>query len=113
MTERQLQEHVVHAAMKLGWSCYHPWISILSEPGYPDLTLVKEHADGTARLIYAELKAQRGAVTDAQLRWLRAFAAVPGVEVYVFRPEDWESGEIVAVLAGQVGAGRIVIGATG
>ena len=49
------------------------------------------------RLIVAEAKAGRASTTPEQRAWLAAFDAVPGVEAYVWRPEQWD--EIVATLA--------------
>lgn len=93
MTEAQLQNCVRDCATLFGWKFYHPWISVKSAAGYPDCTLVRGD-----RLIYAELKGERGKVTAAQRAWLAALGGVPGVEVYVWRPESWLSGEIEATL---------------
>jgi hypothetical protein len=59
--------------------------------GFPDLLMVRG-----GRVIAAELKAERGRVSDEQLAWLDALAAA-GVEVAVWRPRDW--GRVVATLA--------------
>jgi len=53
--------------------------------GFPDLVLVKP-----PRLIIAELKSDTGKVSPDQELWLKAFAALPYVETWVWRPRDWD-----------------------
>lgn len=96
MPERQLQELVRRTALVLGWRFFHPWTSIKSAPGYPDCTLVRGE-----RLIFAELKTERGKLTPAQVDWLAALGRVPGVEVYIFRPAQWYDGTIETILRGE------------
>ena len=93
ITEKEFMADLKKFAVMLGWKWYHPYLSIHSERGFPDVTLVKP-----PRLIYAELKSEKGKVTDNQQEWLDILSAIPGVEVYLWRPtdEDWE--EIVRVL---------------
>lgn len=106
---------------------YHPRYSLGSEPGWPDLTLIRR-AD--RRLVFAELKAERGVLSARQaevldlLRCLevdvdhlsRRFAGairiaagldvnvhglaqlLPRIEVVVWRPSDLASGRIAEVL---------------
>jgi hypothetical protein len=93
MTEAQLQNCVRDCALLFGWKFYHPWISVRSAGGYPDCTLVRGE-----RLIFAELKSDRGKLSEAQRDWLDALGAVPGVETFVFYPSDWLSGRIEEVL---------------
>jgi hypothetical protein len=95
MPEYRLQEHVLAAARKLGFHCYHTYYAVRSQPGYPDITLVKN-----GRLIFVELKRDGKKPRHDQQVWLDALAEVPGCEVYVWRGRDWESGEIVHVLTG-------------
>lgn len=61
--------------------------------GFPDLVLARR-----GRLIFAELKSTKGRVSTAQCEWLRVLRTVPCVGVHVWRPEDWTSGAIEAVL---------------
>jgi hypothetical protein len=93
MTEAQLQAAVMNLARLLGWKSCHVWISIRSNPGFPDCCFVRGE-----RLIFAELKSERGKVSEAQRDWLDALGAVPGVETFVFYPSDWLSGRIEEVL---------------
>ena len=93
ITERQLQGAIIQCAETFGWLVYHPWTSIHSAGGYPDLTLTRG-----GRLILAELKSRRGALSPDQVIWLGALRQVRGVEVYEWRPDHWLSGEIEGVL---------------
>ena len=93
MTEKQMQDAIVAAATTLGWRTYHPYDSRRSAPGFPDLCMVREQ-----RLVFAELKSTRGKITMPQALWLDALKEA-GVECYVWRPAEWESGEIVDLLA--------------
>jgi hypothetical protein len=52
--------------------------------GFPDLVLVRE------RVIFAELKADSGKLSDDQQRWLDWLHAA-GAEVHVWRPRDLEA----------------------
>jgi hypothetical protein len=91
VSERAFQQQVVELARLLGWTAYHPWVSLHSAAGFPDLVLVRP-----PRLVFAELKSERGRVTAAQQRWLDLLGQVPGVEARLWRPGDWD--EIVATL---------------
>lgn len=81
MSEKQWQAQVIDAARLLGWHAYHTHDSRRSEPGWPDLALVRD------RLVMAELKTDTGRVSAAQQRWLDMLEAA-GVEVHVWRPRD-------------------------
>lgn len=81
MTEREWQSQVVQAARLMGWTAYHTHDSRRSEPGWPDLALVRD------RLVMAELKTDTGRLSAAQERWLSLLTAA-GVEAHVWRPRD-------------------------
>lgn len=85
ITEREFQRQVTDLAAIFGWSCYHPQLSKWSERGWPDLALVRP-----PRLVFAELKRENGRTTVHQDRWLGLLRAVPGVEVFLWRPSDFE-----------------------
>jgi hypothetical protein len=69
-------------APMLGWRlCYHTLRSKGSQSGFPDRVLVRE------RVIFVELKREKGKPTDSQIEWLDALAAA-GAEVYLWRPSD-------------------------
>ena len=81
MTERDLQDNVI-ALLKLhGYRVYHPWSSIHSEAGWPDLAAVKD-----GRLLFIECKTEKGRVTKAQRQWLTELDGVKVVDAFVLRP---------------------------
>lgn len=101
--ERHLQAAVERLAGLLGWTYMHcrpavdrsgRWSTPLSGmPGFPDLVLVRP-----PRLVFAELKAERGRLTAEQEHWLDVLRQA-GAEVYVWKPKNWVSGEIEGALA--------------
>lgn len=74
---------VVTAARYLGWRVYHTYDSRRSSSGFPDLVLVKD------RVLYREVKTDRGKVTPEQTAWIEALR-VAGVDAGVWRPADWD-----------------------
>jgi hypothetical protein len=82
-SERDFQRQVLDLAKILGWQAYHPMLSKWSERGWPDLALCRP-----PRLLFAELKTERGRTTAYQDRWLALLGACPGVEVFLWRPSD-------------------------
>lgn len=96
-SEAAWQSRVRYVARLYGWAVYHTHDSRRSDPGFPDLVIVRE------RVVVAELKTERGRVTPEQEAWLAAFRAA-GVEAYVWRPSDWE--DAVRVLAPRASGGR-------
>ena len=93
ITEKQFEAQVKDLAKRLGWKYYHTWRSIHSPAGFPDCVFARE------RVVYAELKTDKGQPTPDQYEWLCALAEA-GQEVYLWRPDDMEpnGGEILAVL---------------
>jgi hypothetical protein len=110
MSEAELQASVVDLAQRLGWRV--AWIPdhlyrgamtrmkenprrgyLWSPPGEPDLRMVRG-----ARVIFAELKKHGEKPRLPQQEWLDDLAAVPGVEVYLWKPEDWYDGSIEHIL---------------
>ena len=95
MSEAELQGWVKARALEFGWKYYHTRDSCGSDPGYPDVHVVK-----APRNIHAELKrqdAKTGKVTEAQQEWIDELRGCPGVEVYVWRPSDMD--KILAILS--------------
>lgn len=104
-SEHAWQMTIVETAIRLGWRVQFipDWMYrrairdaelnprrgyLWAKPGFPDLVLARG-----GRVIFAELKAQRGTVRPEQQEWLDTLRACPGVEVVVWRPSDWESVE--------------------
>ena len=86
-TERTFQAAVVELAKLCRWSVYHAFDSRRSSPGFPDLVLAK-----SGRVIFAELKSERGTLSKAQRSWLEATGGS------CWRPSDWP--HIEATLTG-------------
>ena len=96
MTEAELLKSVKELAQIFGWEFYHPYLSIRSAKGWPDVALCRP-----PRLILAELKREGKRPTPSQEHWLdllqgcEMYSDYPpmsrsGLEVYVWRPADLE-----------------------
>lgn len=83
ISEKAFQQQVVGLARYSGFRVYHTFDSRRSEPGFPDLVMIR-----APRVLFAELKAGRGKTSPAQDVWLEALSRCPGVEVYLWRPDD-------------------------
>lgn len=96
MTEAELQALVLDAARLLGWRVAHfrpartshGWRTPVAGDGagFPDLVMLR-----SPRLVIAELKAERGRLTDAQHAWLDAWRNVPAAEVHIVRPANLDT----------------------
>lgn len=106
VTEREFQAQVLTLAARLGWQAWHDRATNAArrcsacgatrrvprnDPGWPDLVLVRR-----PRVVFAELKSERGAPTAEQEAWLDELRAC-GQEAYVWRPSQLD--EIEEVLA--------------
>lgn len=87
--EKEFQAAIIKEAKKLLWDCFHVTNSRRSKAGFPDIVLWRE------RMIYAELKTEKGITSAAQETVIAGLRAA-GAEVYVWRPSDWS--QIVEVL---------------
>lgn len=85
VTESQFLRQVRDLARIFGWATYHPFLSKWSEKGWPDLTLCRP-----PRIVLAELKTDTGKISEEQDRWLGMLGDCPGVEVYLWRPADFD-----------------------
>ena len=83
ITEKDWQESVINLALMYRWTHYHTYRSTRSPSGFPDLVLVRE------RIIFAELKTEKGRLTATQEEWLGRLKTAGG-EVYLWRPRDLE-----------------------
>lgn len=100
ISEKNFESLVKQAAKLNGWLYYHTYRSKHSEPGFPDCVMVRP-----PRLIFAELKSEKGRLTPDQVDWLETIRQLTGleslagdrpfVEVYLWRPSDWEEIEEV------------------
>jgi len=89
MTEKVWQGQVMALARQLAWKSYHPYRSDKSQPGWPDIALVRD------RLILLELKTEKGKLSDAQKDWIRRLT-MANAEIYVARPRHLD--ELARVL---------------
>lgn len=101
MTERELQDWIAATARLLGWRvCHHRpartargWRTAGSydAEGWPDLCLVRD------RVVFVEVKADRGQLRPQQKIWIEALREA-GAECHIWKPKDWTSGVVEAVL---------------
>ena len=101
-SEAQWQSEVLRYARRFGYRSYHTRVSFGSAKGFPDLVLCRP-----PRLIFAELKSDKGTVKPEQQAWLDDLAAA-GQEAHVWRPRDVEA--VVACLASPRRPGAIAPG---
>jgi hypothetical protein len=93
--ERDFQNRVIEVATLNRWRVYAIGDSRRATmAGYPDLTMWNIHQ---RRLIFAELKREKGRVSEAQKMVLGELEQIPGAECYLWRPSQWN--EIVATLS--------------
>lgn len=102
MNGRDLQKLVIAKARTRGWLVGHfPTIQgrngIWRTPvaadgkGFPDLLLLRD------RQLIVEIKGDGDRLRDEQETWLMAFR-LAGVETYVWRTADWDSGAVNNIL---------------
>ncbi len=85
VTEKEWQQQVKDMAALMGFKrAYHTYDSRRSSSGFPDLVLVRD------RIVYVELKREKGKLSPAQHEWLTALVKAKG-EVYVARPHDFDA----------------------
>lgn len=104
VSERAFSQAVYDLARLCGWLVYRTptFRRTCSTPGFPDMVLIKN-----GRLIFAELKTDKGKVSEAQSVWLdalerhdtRGIMQTHHYDVVCWRPQDWD--EIEAVLKGE------------
>jgi hypothetical protein len=110
-SEKQFQQAIIDLAHALGWLVYHTHDSRNSAPGFPDLVLAHrgestQTVPRNCRLVFAELKTQKGRTSLAQAEWLEALGVIfarggamigqqSRTAVYLWRPSDWPEIERV------------------
>ena len=96
MSEDELLRCVMECARLFRWRTYHIRNSragiVQGDVGFPDIVAIR---DGS--LLVAELKSDKGKLTQAQIDWLVDWAYA-GARTYVWRPHDWLCGAIEEVL---------------
>jgi hypothetical protein len=99
VTEQSFERQVIAYAEIMGWrifkdratnmprackACKAPIRTARNVAGLPDLILVRR-----PRVVWAELKSERGTLSDEQRDWLAALRDCEQ-ETYVWKPSDWE-----------------------
>ena len=92
-THVSFQSEIVKQARRLGWKPQYFWHNIHSPKGWLDLVLARPES---SRLIFAELKMPKDYVSKEQQEWIDVWKQYKWVEVYVWRPDDWD--EILKIL---------------
>jgi hypothetical protein len=92
VTEVDLREWIRDLCKLFGWKMQFSWTSLHSPRGFPDLVLANPEQ---RRVIFAELKSEKGILRPEQQAWLDILKAC-GQEVYLWRPHDIE--EIARIL---------------
>lgn len=82
--EAEYMRQVIEYAHLMRWKTYHPWTSIHSAAGWPDLACLRNNV-----LAMLEIKSDRGKVTRAQQEWIDALGRVEIVQSHIVRPADW------------------------
>ena len=115
MTESQLQKSVIELAELLGYLVYHVsnvkgQLRNTTSVGFPDLCMVHRR---TGAVVFAELKSDKGVLTERQLEWSAALSKCGGVsdvrlhwdpvKYVVWRPEYWHDGTIERSLTDSAG----------
>lgn len=89
ITEKAFQASVIQLAKQYKWKVYFTWRSIHSPAGFPDLVFCRP-----PRLIFAELKSEKGELTEPQADWYDALCQCRdysgnGISVCIWRPSDF------------------------
>lgn len=93
MLEKDFGHQIEHLLQLFGWRWKHDLPALYrdgrmattfaGDKGFPDYIAVRH-----TRLIFAEIKNERGRLTHAQADWLDDLRTVPHVETYVWRPDQ-------------------------
>lgn len=96
MSEADLQTLIEDAAHLHGWLVFHDNDSRRNAPGFPDLVLCCP-----PRVVFMELKSEKGRVRPEQARWMRALERCDTLTSAIVRPAD--ADQVLAYLAGNGG----------
>lgn len=86
VSEAQWQDQLTSLALLNGYLVYHTHRSDRSQPGYPDLTLVRASPPD---VLWVECKTETGRVSPDQQHWLDTLKAA-GHDAYLWRPRHWD-----------------------
>ena len=85
ITEKQFASQIEGLFKLFGWKYYHTWNSWHSVKGFPDYVAIRGD-----RLLFIELKSEKGKLTEAQKEWYISLSEVDDIEVYDWKPHQWE-----------------------
>ena len=94
ISEEDFTTQVVELCQTLGWLVTHSrpartskgWVTpIQGHAGFPDLVMTRGE-----RVLFAELKSEKGKLTANQEAWLNGLRLSKDVEVFVWFPHDWD-----------------------
>ncbi len=83
MTEDELQQMIVDAALTHGWQVFHDNDSRQNRAGFPDLVLCRP-----PKVLIFELKSAKGRIRPEQAEWLDALAECDTISTGLVRPAD-------------------------
>ena len=83
MTEDELQQVIVDAALTHGWQVFHDNDSRQNRAGFPDLVLCKP-----PKVIIIELKSAKGRIRPEQRVWLEALEKCDTISTGLVRPAE-------------------------
>ena len=83
VSEEEFLQNVRQVAQAYGWDTWHVRRSKGSDPGFPDLFMLRN-----SQAMAWELKSMKGKVTPAQQKCLDAMRKAY-IKTAVFRPSDW------------------------
>jgi hypothetical protein len=93
ISEQDFLNSVVELAHLMHWRVHHSrpaWTekgyrtAIQGDAGFPDLFLARK-----PRIVIAEIKSDKGRISEAQSEWLLELKQCFGIELYLWRPDDW------------------------
>ena len=102
ITEKDFSSQVEHLLYLFGWRWCHFRVAfsnkgwrtpIKGNKGFPDIVAVRPP---TPRLLFIELKSEKGKLSIPQVEWLELLKQCKGVEVYCWKPSQFE--EIASIL---------------
>ncbi len=88
ITHADFQWQIVKYAKLCGWDYQYWWRTLKSPKGFLDLVLVRQ-----PRLIFAEIKIPPDVLSKEQQKWFNIWKQMPQVEVYIWKPDDWNDIE--------------------
>jgi len=109
ISEKEFQRTVLDLLHTLKYKTHHPFLSIASASGFPDIVATRgvdedwpfsmgnekpryvwQYDRRDTRLVFLELKTERGQPTFEQWNWLRVLQAM-GHEAFLIKPSDFDS----------------------